>query len=200
MCHLFGLSAGAQRVTATFWLLDAPDSLREQSHREPDGTGIGYFDARVHPRVDKQPLAAFEDKAFAREARTIESTTFVSHIRFASTGALERRNTHPFEQQGRVFAHNGVVQDLPTLERRIGKRMDLVQGDTDSERLFALITTEIDKHDGDVEAGITAAITWVAANLPAPVAQLRDDRAGRAMGAQIPGRARPVPARATGDR
>ncbi len=166
MCHLFGLSAGAQRVTATFWLLDAPDSLREQSHREPDGTGIGYFDARVHPRVDKQPLAAFEDKAFAREARTIESTTFVSHIRFASTGALERRNTHPFEQQGRVFAHNGVVQDLPTLERRIGKRMDLVQGDTDSERLFALITTEIDKHDGDVEAGITAAITWVAANLP----------------------------------
>ena len=200
MCHLFGLSAGAQRVTATFWLLDAPDSLREQSHREPDGTGIGYFDARVHPRVDKQPLAAFEDKAFAREARTIESTTFVSHVRFASTGALERRNTHPFEQQGRVFAHNGVVQDLPTLERRIGKRMDLVQGDTDSERLFALITTEIDKHDGDVEAGITAAITWVAANLPLLSLNFVMIEQDELWALQIPGRARPVPARATGDR
>ena len=77
MCRLFGLSAGAQRVTATFWLLDAPDSLREQSHREPDGTGLGYFDARGHPRIDKQPLAAFEDRAYAREARTIESATFV---------------------------------------------------------------------------------------------------------------------------
>ena len=166
MCRLFGLSAGAQRVTATFWLLDAPDSLREQSHREPDGTGLGYFDARGHPRIDKQPLAAFEDRAYAREARTIESATLVSHIRFASTGALEPRNTHPFEQHGRLFAHNGVVQDLPTLERRIGKGMDLVQGDTDSERLFALITTEIDNHDGDIEAGITAAISWVAATLP----------------------------------
>ena len=44
--------------------------------------------------------------------------------------------------------------------------MDLVQGDTDSERLFALITTEVDNHDGDIEAGITAAISWVAATLP----------------------------------
>ncbi len=166
MCRLFGLSAGAQRVTATFWLLDAPDSLRSQSHREPDGTGLGYFDKTGHPRVDKQPLAAFEDRAFGREARTIESATFVSHIRFASTGALELRNTHPFEQHGRLFAHNGVVQDLPALERQLGDGMNLVQGDTDSERLFALITTEIDNHDGDVEAGITAAIKWVAAHLP----------------------------------
>src|SRR5262249_41755495 len=124
MCRLFGLSAGAHRVMATFWLLDAPDSLRDQSHREPDGTGLGYFDSRGHPRVDKQPIAAFEDKAFAREARRIESSTFVSHVRFASTGALELRNTHPFEQHGRLFAHNGVVQDLPTLERRIGRNMD----------------------------------------------------------------------------
>ena len=116
--------------------------------------------------VDKQPIAAFEDRAFAREARTIESSTFVAHVRFASTGALERRNTHPFEQNGRLFAHNGVVQDLPSLEQRLGKGMDLVHGDTDSERLFALISTEIDNHDGDVEAGIATAIQWVAANLP----------------------------------
>ena len=27
MCRLFGLTAGTTRVRATFWLLDAPDSL-----------------------------------------------------------------------------------------------------------------------------------------------------------------------------
>jgi predicted glutamine amidotransferase len=43
MCRLFGLHAGAP-VRATFWLLDAPDSLRAQSHRAPDGAGIGTFD------------------------------------------------------------------------------------------------------------------------------------------------------------
>src|SRR5437764_4251855 len=98
MCRLFGLSAGREPVTATFWLLDAPDSLRAQSHREPDGTGLGYFTPVGQPRVEKQPLAAFRDRAFARAARTAHATTFVSHIRFASTGALELQNTHPFEQ------------------------------------------------------------------------------------------------------
>ncbi len=33
MCRLFALHAGDQPVSATFWLLDAPDSLAEQSHR-----------------------------------------------------------------------------------------------------------------------------------------------------------------------
>ncbi len=166
MCRLFGLSAGSERVRATFWLLQAPDSLRAQSHHNPDGTGLGYFDADGNPRIEKQPMAAFEDRAFGREARTVESATFVAHVRHASTGSLELRNTHPFEQHGRLFAHNGVVQDLPALEQRIGSDMDLVQGETDSERLFALITSEIDKHDGDVEAGIVSAIGWVAHRLP----------------------------------
>src|SRR5260370_36257793 len=115
MCRLFGLAAGAEPVTATFWLLDAPDSLREQSHREPDGTGLGWFDIAGRPHVEKQPIAAFEDRAFAREARTVHASTFVAHIRFASTGALAVRNTHPFEQRDRLFAHNGVVTDLGTV-------------------------------------------------------------------------------------
>jgi glutamine amidotransferase len=166
VCRLFGLCSGAEPVTATFWLLDAPDSLRAQSHREPDGTGLGYFDARGKPHVDKQPLAAFEDRAFAREARTISASSFVAHIRFASTGALELRNTHPFEQRGRLFAHNGVIEDLGALERRLGDAASLVQGDTDSERFFALITAETSRAGGDVAAGIAAAVDWVAANLP----------------------------------
>ncbi|MGX6607080.1 hypothetical protein ACWKSP_33900 [Micromonosporaceae bacterium Da 78-11] len=43
MCRLFGLSAAPARITATFWLAEAPDSLTAQSHREPDGVGLGYF-------------------------------------------------------------------------------------------------------------------------------------------------------------
>jgi glutamine amidotransferase len=90
----------------------------------------------------------------------------VAHIRYASTGALELRNTHPFEQRGRLFAHNGVVEDLPALERRIGTGMDLVKGETDSERLFALITAEAGRSGGDVTEGIVDAVRWVAESLP----------------------------------
>jgi predicted glutamine amidotransferase len=166
MCRLFGMSAGEQSVTARFWLLDASDSLSAQSHREPDGTGLGWFDEAGAPHVSKQPIAAYEDARFAREAREVSSRTFIAHIRFASAGGLERRNTHPFEQHGRLFAHNGVVEDLPALERQLGDAMTLVHGDTDSERLFALITREIAACEGNVEEGIAAACAWVAANLP----------------------------------
>ncbi len=160
------MHAGPERATATFWLLDAPDSLADQSHREPDGTGLGWYDAEHHPHVSKQPIAAFDDRQFAQRAHEIESQTFIAHIRFASTGALKVSNTHPFLQQDRLFAHNGVIEDLPALEAHLGESMSLVGGDTDSERLFALITRETAARDGDVTAGITAACEWVSANLP----------------------------------
>ena len=153
-------------MRATFWLLEAPDSLARQSRREPDGTGIGWYDARGRPQIAKQPMAAYEDQAFAREARELASTTFVAHIRYATTGAVQPANTHPFAQRGRLFAHNGVVHDLQRLESQLGDERALVQGDTDSERLFALTTREIERRDGDVGAGISSAAHWVAANLP----------------------------------
>jgi predicted glutamine amidotransferase len=147
-------------------LLDAPDSLATQSHREPDGTGLGWFDGGGAPHVSKQPIAAYSDLEFGREAREVRSRTFIAHIRFASTGALDLRNTHPFEQDRRLFAHNGVIEDLPALEAHLGDERRLVKGDTDSERFFALITREIAAREGDVGAGIEAACAWVATNLP----------------------------------
>lgn len=168
MCRLFGLHAGPRPVRATFWLLDAPDSLSAQSRREPDGAGIGTFDSAGKAHVAKQPLAAWEDHAFAREARDLKSTTFLAHVRYASTGALTMVNTHPFEQDGRLFAHNGVLHGLDQLDQRLNELgvMDLVLGQSDSERLFALITAETRRADGDVGAGIAAAINWVARDLP----------------------------------
>jgi glutamine amidotransferase len=165
MCRLFGLSAAPHRVRATFWLLEAPDSLAVQSRREPDGTGLGVFDEDGTPRVDKQPLAAYQDREFAQEAKERTSATFLAHIRYASTGGLDPRNTHPFEQRGRLFAHNGVIGDLPALEAHLGEYRDLVAGDTDSERFFALITKHADE-SGDVGEAITSAVRWAADHLP----------------------------------
>jgi glutamine amidotransferase len=166
MCRLFGMSAGDEAVQATFWLLDAPDSLVTQSHHNADGTGVGYFDRDGTPRVDKQPIAAFEDRRFVTEARDIWSRTYVSHIRHATTGGLTLANTHPFCQHDRLFAHNGVIGDLPKLEQHLGDERALVLGQSDSERFFALITGEIDRHRGSVDAGIRAAVGWIVRMLP----------------------------------
>lgn len=155
-------------VTATFWLLDAPDSLAEQSRRNPDGTGLGVFDAHGQPVLRKQPIAAWHDRDFAVEAQQMTGTTFVAHVRYATTGSLAVVNTHPFLQDGRIFAHNGVVQGLDVLDERLGEvgTAGLVAGQTDSERVFALITASIQTHHGDVGAGLVDAIGWLAANVP----------------------------------
>jgi glutamine amidotransferase len=159
------MSGGPERVQATFWLLEAPDSLARQSYREPDGTGLGYYDERGPPTVVKHPLPAYEDHQFAMEAKEVFSHTFVAHVRFASNGGLTLENTHPFEQAERLFAHNGVIGDVPGLERELGDAISMVKGETDSERYFALVTREIERA-GDVGEGLVAAARWIAENLP----------------------------------
>jgi predicted glutamine amidotransferase len=168
MCRLFGLHAGTDVCTATFWLLDAPDSLSQQSRRNPDGTGLGIFDERGRPQLHKEPIAAWQDADFATEAHQITGTTFIAHVRYATTGSLDIRNTHPFLQDDRIFAHNGVVEGLDVIDKRLREvgTADLVLGQTDSERVFALITASIRARDGDVSAGLVDAMKWLAANVP----------------------------------
>src|SRR6476659_5082824 len=140
MCRLFGLHADKRVVTATFWLLAAPDNLAEQSKSNPDGTGLGVFEADGKPVLAKQPMAAWQDSQFATEARELTGTTFIAHVRYSSGAALEVRNTHPFLQDDRVFAHNGVVDALDVVDARLRELGvgDLVQGETDSEQTFAV--------------------------------------------------------------
>jgi glutamine amidotransferase len=168
MCRLFGLHADRRVVTATFWLLEAPDNLVEQSKRNPDGTGLGVFEADGKPVLYKQPIAAWQDSQFAAEAHEVTGTTFIAHVRYSSSAALELRNTHPFLQDDRIFAHNGVVTGLDVVDARLRELgvENLVQGDTDSERIFALITACIRRHIGDVGAGIVDAVGWLAETVP----------------------------------
>jgi glutamine amidotransferase len=160
------MTAGTQAVAATFWLLHAPDSLEAQSHRNADGSGIGFFDPAGQPVLDKQPEPAFGDEEFIRDARHATSATFVAHVRFATAGARTVANTHPFAMHGRIMAHNGGFGEVGRLDEQLGTYGQLVLGDTDSERYFALITQQIDAHGGHVGAGITAAARWIGEHLP----------------------------------
>jgi glutamine amidotransferase len=166
VCRLLGLTAGREPISASFWLLDAPDSLEVQSRRNADGSGIGFFDPAGTPVLDKQPEAAFQDEEFTREAKQARSPVFVAHVRWASVGGRTLRNTHPFTMQGRIMAHNGGLGDVGRLAGRLGRYRRLVLGETDSEHYFALITQQIDAHGGDVGAGIAAAARWIAETLP----------------------------------
>ena len=148
------------------WTL--PDNLAQQSRRNPDGSGLGVFDDQGRPQVHKQPIAAWQDTEFATEAHDLTGTTFIAHVRYATTGSHDVVNTHPFLQDGRIFAHNGVLEGLDILDERLRElgTADLVLGQTDSERVFALITASIRARGGDVTAGLVDAMGWLAANVP----------------------------------
>jgi predicted glutamine amidotransferase len=166
MCRLFGLHGGEQRVRGCFWMLEAPNSLALQSRCQPDGYGIGTFAADGSTDVDRGVIAAWQDEAYAHQARAGCSRTYVVHLRYASAGPAALRNSHPFVQDGRLLAHNGVFVDLEHIEAHLGADRALVEGDTDSERFFALITRETRRAGGDVRAGIAAAVRWIARRLP----------------------------------
>ena len=166
MCRLFGMSGGANEVQATFWLLDAPTSLIALSETQPDGVGLGTFNPDGTPWVYRKPVAASRSQTFITDAHEVKSHTFLAHIRHATAGEPTLVNTHPFEQHGRLFAHNGVLGGLDALRARLGSHSELVQGSTDSELYFTLMTKRIEEHDGDIAAGIAAAAREIAAEIP----------------------------------
>ena len=166
MCRLFGINAGEKRVHVDYWLVDAPDSILVESHRNPDGTGVGWFADDDTPHVDKQPRSAFTDSAFTKEAKSVDARTLITHIRAATAGHDALENTHPFVFDGRIMAHNGGFGDLPAVEAQIGDYLGQVQGQTDSERYAALIAKKTADNGGDVSAGIIAAAGWLADNVP----------------------------------
>jgi hypothetical protein len=186
MCRLFGLHAGARRVEAAFWLLDAPDSLEEQSHRNPDGCGVAGFDPSGQVELHKAPVAAWDDPTFDRATRRLRSSTFVAHVRHASTGARSYDNTHPFVEGDVIFAHNGALAGLDQVEAQLGEYRRVVHGDTDSERMFALILKQTAAHHDCPLVGRAR---------PGFVAQPDRGYPKRPVGAALPRHRRPLPPR-----
>jgi predicted glutamine amidotransferase len=143
-------------ASARFWLLNAPDSVVDQSHRNADETGLAYYDEDRRATVDKQPIVAHQDQEFASEAHQVRSHLFVAHVRHATQGRVSQKNTQPFVHEGLVFAHNGNVEGLENLPFPVGP----LHGNTDSERYFALL-----RHHGrkapDTLAGIRRTIAWI---------------------------------------
>jgi predicted glutamine amidotransferase len=168
MCRLFGLRTAPEPVSVRFWLVDARDSLERQSHRNADGFGVGTFEADGRPVIERAPHPAWSDPAFTSAATQLRGRSFVAHVRRASAGGDSVENTHPFEQDGRMFAHNGGFGDLGRIDERLAAldASSLVCGETDSERFFALITAETRARGGILRDGIAAAVDWTREHLP----------------------------------
>ena len=172
MCRLFGTKARVAGGVA-HELLHGANALRVQSHKHPDGWGLGWFEGRT-PRVVHSLTPAHGDAQFETLSSFVEAETVVAHVRQASIGRIALENTHPFRRGPWLFAHNGTI---PEWEQARGPLEALIdpslraglQGDTDSERCFLLFLTHLRKRCGVEEATVDAA----AAALARTVADVR---------------------------
>ncbi len=137
MCELFGLCTN--RPTAVSFRFEAFAEQGGKTSDNSDGWGVS-FHAHHDARIIREPVpAAFSPWVRLLEKSDIESTLIVSHIRYATAGAVKLENTHPFSRElgGRrhVFAHNGALDGLDACaELALGRFLPM--GDTDSERAF----------------------------------------------------------------
>jgi len=116
----------------------------------PDGWGVGWYELD-EPEVYRTTIPVWDDADFAARARTIEARAFLAAARRASPGSvLDARNNAPFRSGRWLCSLNGLVRGFhdgvgDVLRARVSAaRVAALEGDTDSEVLFAMVLDRID--------------------------------------------------------
>jgi glutamine amidotransferase len=146
MCRLLAICS-SESTDFKIVLREAPRSLAALSREHRDGWGIAVFDAGLGTwTIDKGILCASEDERFHRLAIGSHGNLLVSHVRQKTVGDTSLANTHPFKRGRWVFAHNGTIKDVSWLRDHASpERRAEVEGETDSELLFAWLLTRLDE-------------------------------------------------------
>lgn len=130
-----------------------------------DGWGLSTVDqAGAHTVVEKRVEAAATSDSFEAAVADNPADGALLHLRWATKGlSNSENNTHPFMYGDYSFIHNGSIFPPDAIAPFIdSKFLPLIVGDTDSERYFYLVMTEVEKL-GLVE-GIRSALSIIKKN------------------------------------
>ncbi len=111
-----------------------------------DGFGLGWYAYRDEPALFKTAEPAWANENINEICAHVKSRIFMSHVRAASSGAVERNNAHPFKYKNWLFQHNGYLSHFAIVKRDLQFEIapeffNCLQGTTDSEVLFLLALT-----------------------------------------------------------
>ncbi|MGD0525758.1 MAG: class II glutamine amidotransferase, partial [Polyangiaceae bacterium] len=121
MCRLLGI-ATSEPTNFKIVLREAPRSLAALSREHRDGWGVAVFDEQAGGwQLEKGIACAGEDERFHQLAVGSRGEVLVSHVRRKTVGETSLANTHPFERERWVFAHNGTIEDLAWLRAQTSR-------------------------------------------------------------------------------
>jgi predicted glutamine amidotransferase len=141
-------------VEPTHSIID--QSFHSQDQEEPlngDGFGIAWYAPEMsrEPALFRSVTPAWNNSNLLELARVVQSPVILAHVRAATKhGGQSEANCHPFRSGPFAFMHNGDVGDFAALRRpllnSLGDRaFASIQGNTDSEHLFALVIDELER-------------------------------------------------------
>jgi glutamine amidotransferase len=117
-----------------------------------DGFGIGWYTPEVsdNPAVFVSSLPAWNDTNLKNMSHQIKSPCFFAHVRAAGEGSVNQSNCHPFHFEKYLMMHNGGIGGFKTIKLALLNHLsprffENIKGQTDSEVLFALWLTELEK-------------------------------------------------------
>ena len=103
MARLFAVVAPTP-LTISFSLTSQPGV---QSRAQ--GWGVGWY-SQQHKAIVQKGMRSVINQSTNEPVRISANTTvFLSHVRFASSGSVSAQNAHPFEFHDYLFAHSGTV-------------------------------------------------------------------------------------------
>lgn len=160
MCRLLGFVATTP-MTLQELLGEDLAPFTELSLKHGDGWGMAVPE-RDGVFVRKSLGAARRSPEFAELTRTLITDTALVHLRWATLGLpITWDNAHPFTDTRIAFAHNGSIAPPEALDTLIAPELlGRRRGDTDSERYFLALLTQLREHP-DPAAALAATVEQV---------------------------------------
>ena len=146
MCELFGLSA-SRPIAGSALPLAEFRARGGATADNPDGWGIAWREGGGF-QLEREPLPGHGSVRFARAIESLHADLLIAHVRKARWPPVNTLgNTHPFVHPccGRqwVFAHNGLVPELVTMESANPAKACRPVGETDSEFAFCHLLSHV---------------------------------------------------------
>lgn len=156
------LAYAGPSITLEKLILEPDHSLLRQAsaprHQKPgtvnaDGFGVGWYDrdVRAEPARYRTSQPIWTDATFASLAGLVSASAVLASVRNATPGMpIDEVSTAPFTDGPWLYSHNGFVPDFRAgvgraLRREVSQlRASAIDGETDSELLFALVLDRLD--------------------------------------------------------
>lgn len=144
MCGIVGILGKSTVATSLV------DALRRLEYRGYDSAGIATVEhGTLGRRRAEGKLRNLEQRLLSEP---LSGRTGIGHTRWATHGGPTERNAHPHMTANVSVVHNGIIENFRDLRLGLEAKGHTFETDTDTEAIVHLISDEMLKGQGPVEA------------------------------------------------